>query len=783
MRQLLVIAIATVASLPACTCGPTQPPDTECVRNTDCSRGRVCTDGLCVDPVTGGGAAAGGTAAAGGVAMGGGAGGGVAAGGSAAGGLGGGVAGGSTAGGPGGGVAGGGVGGGTAGGSAGGVGGGTSDGGSTTDGGTDAGVCACSDLEECVSGLVCVPRYALLQWRSPANNATFDVGASVPLEAALLVAAGRTRNDPATLPFQASGDGGAVTGLLTRVDAGLFATSMTFGPGTWSAFVSLADAGLVDGPLVFSVRSLDFTLSWAPPPLRTGPPGTQVNDPLDDGSYFRRDEQTTVTVRNPSSASGVTVSVLGVALDGGAAELTLPAAASCTTCAGQPGFCACYALDLAAPPLDAFRGRFGFLVAGQVAGQSVTQSSVTHPARIPTLPVTRWKWALTGPLDAGPAAVEYAVLDPLGNLLAGFTQLDGGALDYGISSLSPQGATNWVSRVANATTDLAIVVRDAGEPTVFFGSQGRGFVALGATTGDGGVVCAPPANAILTGGLALVSSPLLGADLPVAVSSVPAMPATTAVVAAFPTGGSMCASQASAMLGTSALAANQGTLFVASNATSQIRSWSPLFGFGANVAYPGVTSVAQLIALPMTNFAGAGSACFTAGTTPSTIPATGAGNGALSTSAYWVPVTGASGLELVEVPFSGTMLSPPMRPPLPLQGTRATVALGPGGAVFAATDTGQLVAVRGGREVWSIPSDARLAGRFSPLLLDCARDVSGAKLAGRPGVAYLVGAPLRVQAIITDSAGLDVTQPWPMHRHDPRGTNNLSTPLTDFACP
>ena len=181
------------------------------------------------------------------------------------------------------------------------VGGGAA-GGSTMDGGaTDAGAgdggatCACADFEECVSNVVCVPRYALLQWQGPAPGATFSPTTMVRLEASLLVANGRSRNDPPTLPFEATSDGGRVSGVLSRVDAGLYAQTQTFSLGEWQATVSYPDAGLADGPRAFTIRQQDFTLTWLPPPVRVSGNGLISSDPADDGgSFFRRDETATV---------------------------------------------------------------------------------------------------------------------------------------------------------------------------------------------------------------------------------------------------------------------------------------------------------------------------------------------------------------------------------------------------------------------------------------------------------------------------------------------------------
>ncbi len=771
MRTPFLVAVGLAAGF---ACGPQLPPDTECVRNTDCSRGRLCLDGLCVDAVAGGvagGGSAGGAMVAGGSVAGGVSGGSVSGGGTAGGLQGGGSAGGGSAGGSSGGASAGGMSGGQAGGvSAGGPGGGSA--GGVGDGGS----CLCSDAEECVGGLVCVARYALLQWRAPSPNATFDVTASVRLEAALVVAAGRTRNDPAQLPFVATSDAGAISGTLALIDAGLYAQTASFPEGQWSATVSFPDAGLVDGPLPFTVRSASFEVSWAPPPLRLSSGGLSAADPLDDGTFFRRNELTTVVVSNAAGATNVTVSVQGILADGGSPLTSLATSAPCPACVGRPGFCECYSLDLARPDFDAFRGRFGFTVTGTVGITTVTQTSQTHPARLPTLPVTRWKWALRRGDDAGTFFATGPVLDPAGNVIASFTRLDGGVRDDGVASVSPAGAIRWVSRAGNATTDLVLLVGDAGAQ-VFYGSQTRGYVGLQTSTGDGGVSCTAPTNAVLSGSSATVLG--FGAEIPATMATVP--PSTNLLV--FPLGsGGTCAAQSLPAAGP--LVGNAGTLFVMNNLVRQISSHGVFGGGSGTIPYPaGVTSISQLVPAGVVfgAFVGSGGGIFT--TTPTNVfSASAAGAGALSTTDYWVPVASAlpSGAQLMRFPL--TSWSPVTI--TPLAGQLATVSLGRSGYAYVATDLGQLLALRGDAVQWTVPTDARLGGPVTTtLLLDCERDQSGAKLGGRPGVAYLVAGSLQLQAIITDSAGLDVTQPWPMHRHDPRGTNNSATSLADFACP
>lgn len=793
--HLRLAALAVVVTCASCT---PPPPETECVRNSDCARNRVCLDGLCVDGVTGGGTATtgGGSAIGGGQAT---AGGIAAAGGAAGGSIGGGSAGGTV----------------TAGGSAGGLAGGGSAGGQDAgqlDAGVDGGApdagCQCTDLEECVSGLVCVPRYALLQWRAPTNGAVFSNGTSVPLEAALILASGRTRNDPGSLPFEASGDGGRLTGVLQRVDAGLFATSMSFPVGTWAATVSLPDSGLADGPLTFSVITSDFALSWAPPPLRLDSPGLQSHDPSQDaGTFFRRDETTTLVVTNAAGATNVTVTVFGLASDGGSPGLTLTAAPSCAPCTGA-GFCACYPLDLSRPVLEAFRGRFSFSVSGTVNGASVTNTSQTHPTRVPTLPVTRWKWAWvnsTASFDGGAAATTNPALDRRGSLYFGFSEFSSGFPSTGLKVLSHQGVVQLTTQtLVVPTTDVVIASPDSGIETAMVGAQGAGFVLLAS---DGGVatLCDPSAGQsyLLTGPIGLVQVPMtiptpIPSELPFGIATQPQGMLRRLVV------GSPFAPCSFAQL-TPASNSSKSPFF----ATGQSITFASSESGTVRLANTNAVSVTLAGAVPMPSPLGALTDLFPtlnfsstqvamgtsaagvwwAGMSPAVaMSGSAAGSGAVangsSSNIIWYPTVDPGGLKLQSVEAGDVMgLTAGISIPIAATGT-ATVALGQGGVVLAASDNGVLTVVQNGRIVWATPADARLGGRFSSrLMLDCSRDGANAPIPGKPGVAYLLGAPQQVQAIITDSRGLDVTAPWPMNGHDPRGTYSSTTPLAPFACP
>lgn len=679
------------------------------------------------------------------------------------------------------------------------------DGGVGMDGGTsDAGpgdggaTCPCADFEECLANVVCVPRYALLQWQGPAAGSTFSPTTMVRLEASLLLANGRSRNDPPTLPFEATSDGGRVSGVLSRVDAGLYARTQTFSLGEWQATVSYPDAGLADGPRAFAIRQQDFTLTWLPPPLRVSGNGLISSDPADDGgSFFRRDETATVVVSNPAPATAVSVFVNGVVADGGTDTVLLTASPSCAACSGA-GFCACYAVDLSRPSLEAFRGRFSFSVTGTIGGAVVTQTSQSHPTNVPTLPVTRWRWGWlnsTPVTDGGFAASVGPALDQRGTLYLGYAEANGGPPAFGVKALTAQGSVSWTQSTMNPTTSLAVGALDGGA-RLFAGAQGVGIVTLSTSTGAVSPLCdvGNTNGYIPMGSIALATLPfVLLPDMPVVVAASTTQP-TRRVAFALPTAGSSCINHAfpAAAQGGTPFFANGSSVFFANQvagAITQLTGNFPNPAVGPSVPFPaGVTAVSDVLP-SMAPFVGTtSSGTFITSMPSDTLPSGGAvGGGVLSAttsgSTLWYPTLTASGLALRAVDVTPMGLSSGVQIAVP-GSTSASVALGAGGAVLVSTDPGALTVVREGRALWSTPPDARLGGRYGTrLLLDCSRDAMGVPLPGRPGVAYLVGAPLQVQAVITDSAGIDTTQPWPMQGHDPRGTNNATTPLEPFQCP
>ena len=69
---------------------------------------------------------------------------------------------------------------------------------------------------------------------------------------------------------------------------------------------------------------------------------------------------------------------------------------------------------------------------------------------------------------------------------------------------------------------------------------------------------------------------------------------------------------------------------------------------------------------------------------------------------------------------------------------------------------------------------------MTPPVLDCTRDASGTPVAGRPGVVY-VAIRNRLVALVSDSAGLEASAPWPALQRDERNTGNNATYI--LRCP
>ena len=111
-------------------------------------------------------------------------------------------------------------------------------------------------------------------------------------------------------------------------------------------------------------------------------------------------------------------------------------------------------------------------------------------------------------------------------------------------------------------------------------------------------------------------------------------------------------------------------------------------------------------------------------------------------------------------------------------------AFGEGGRLYVATSTGRFEARSATATDLALDWSESGFGTTveASINLDCSRGSDGAKLAGRPGIAYVASGSGKVFSLVVDSRGIDTTAPWPKYQHDPRNTGNPNTSLTEFGC-
>lgn len=554
-----------------------------------------------------------------------------------------------------------------------------------------------------------------------------------------------------------------------------------------SADAGSADGGGIDGG--FTDGGAPTFVVTVESPSRDG--GIDV-DPVTP-SAWRRDELATIDVRSSDPGvdpTSVTVTVFGT--DGVAAPST-PVTAN-TGCGSA--YCGKVQVDLAAPTLHAFRASLAVTVTGRGA------SGLTGTASA-TISITRWKWAqavpngdvITGDPAIGSQGTIYLGTVPLGGLPPGTTY-----------AVEPSGSLLWAFDGGSVWGTAAVGGLDAGTEIVYVTTSDNAGCHLFALRGtDGNVVLScTSASANCVYSTAATTVAMSGATREAGIGL---LDGPTALIVADPDGGCFPATfslplQGAASSGRLSIDPQNNLYFgdtvnVQSVSLQPGGAWALRDGGGAWPVAPPlfhgqfVNIINDLIAITGSTLVGGGAnALFS-------IPTSGGGTQWLYPSSSTVttssPVIGA-GNRIYVTNSNGVLTSIQLDAALPLATTDAgtvlgSPTLGADGTVYA-TDfsSGRLNAWDAQlNPLWSMPSVARMKLGGSPTL-DCARDSSGTKLAGRPGLLYVTSLgsspiPGMLFAVVVDSRGIDTTAPWPVYQHDPRATGNAATSLAEFACP
>lgn len=792
MRAAGLLMTLTLLAVTSCSDGILR----KCTTDADCIGAAFChRHGFCVLIVDGG--LAGGTTAGG------------SSGGGLAGGAGGASAGGSVAAGGGNGTAGG-----ASGGASGGAGGGPA-GGSVM-------ACSpvCSSATECV-GAACVPRYAAVEWASPgAGQTLYD--ATATLIAELRLAAGRTPNDPPALPFVLTRpDAGMSQALLVRTDAGVYSAQVsTPVPGLYLATVSFPDAGLGPVPVAFTtdLSPPTFTVLAEAAPARRVVGDLNELDPSAPAGAWRRDEtvRLRLTSTNPAvDPSSVQVFIRGIVADGGLALVPLPEAPGqcppAAPCMAQP-YCRCLTVDLAAPPMETTSGSFKFEVRGRTpASVPSLQSSDSDPTNLPALFVTRHKWRRALRFaDGGTQGTVYgSALDSRGNVIAVVGNAES-LQQISLHRVQPNGDLI----ASRSTPEFQLIAFPMAEPLIdqedthWVWDPGATLTGLRIDGGTERIACDAGPGQVLVGysPLALATTQSVPPEQNIYGVVRGPMSNFQWIMAAQPRLGTCTLRQFALSEPPKAVAAS-GAVFWAgtyypSDALEQYEFVSPLTGILKNAPIIPLVPDVQLATIPgglmlatsMLNFqvvkASQSAVTWGAGT-PTWLP-TGiviASDGTTLVTAR----TGTNSYQLGAVTPMGsvTQLSTTLQfasPPV----------IGGSGVVYRVAGSiaqpALMVHHTTGAPAWQGPIGG-IDPVFAPPLLDCSRSTGGTKLAGRPGVLYVMSGPLQqpvtpvphapvsLTSLIVDSAGVDTSALWPVFMHDPRRTNNSSTSLAQFSCP
>jgi hypothetical protein len=634
-------------------------------------------------------------------------------------------------------------------------------------------------------GTVCLPRYAAVVLTSPDAGTVFGPGA-VPLVAELRLNSGRTRNDPASLAYAASlSDGGAASGgTLGKTADGVYGGPWApAAEGGYQLSASYAAAGLTSAKVEVAVDLTGpaFLVEVPAAPARADGGALAGFDPEPGFELaWRRDEKVTVDVTSLNDdvdPSTVTLKALGY--DAGAPGPALAVAQKTLGCL-KP-YCGTVEVDLSKPELKAFRGIFGLVASGRdrVANAGGGDAGVK---------VTRWKWAF----DVAPAAAPIKTspaIGTLGTVYFGTVALGSTGTLY---ALNPDGTVKWAYDAGAIEASPAVGVSDAGAETVFVASTNPTGAAIAALTAGGVLTtaCSQAGGSTSNASLAISDTTFALETVVTGVGLInSAGGRITAVRPNASATGDRCRDTPSAGLTTfPATISMDGANAYFGDDNGNVQGFSFIStGWSAKTGWPVTASLfTRGLAIVGTDVVGGGGPGqggvfripasgtsvawkYPAGvSSPAWSPAVGSGNGI-----YFGNQTPALTKVLMNATTAVTAT--------PAATVKGAPAIGQDGVIYTADSSGELAAWTG-----TLGGSWALSGlgtvESSPAL-DCARDVAGAKLPGRPGVIYLGSNSGKLFSFIVDSRGIDTTAPWPKYQHDPRNTGNSSTPMAEFACP
>lgn len=658
------------------------------------------------------------------------------------------------------------------------------DGGSGGAGGNDGGCSpACPDWQQC-SASMCLVRYARLEAQAPLRTAT----PLVPLTATLELFPNRTANDPPALEYRFVGaDAGTP---LPRLDAGLYGTSLPLPEGLHQLRVDYPAAGITDAVTIVVDRTAPTAeVRIAAPPTRENDGGFNATD--SQGPSYRRDERVTVIIDSPDPDPARFQLEVNQP-DGGIAQRFSNVSSECPS-AFPTGVCRQQTVDLWRHAMPAYRSSVSFVarVEDDVANAAAFDGG--------SIAVTRHRWYLRLP-----GTVTSFALTRRGDLvLHQQTQ---------VSSWTSGGQPRWaVPLTETSSFESGLMV---GASSVYFSEQVLSsnqyrFSALGIDVPDASTVFTPAETSGLSAGPSVLVT-RGGNELPFFAGRGEAGGLRQDILYGWnPSDGGVASARWTAPLGSGT---NQRLIFTDDRLVRVLvrnndvtGSWRNEYSLATPDGFPptahqtfeesAVSSMLPLrendLVLAITD-GGASALVSSTGRFPTaSLPLRRAGVIAGAGMVYAndeAPLPG--GQTLCRLPLDG---GAPVCANLKSFGGSLTTFLGGDRTLYVSTLDD--VATLTGFRVRAIDAAALTPQWETPLIvngsfarpraLDCTREDGGVRPGG-PGVLYTttsVSTSTFVEAIVVDSPGIDSAAPWPMETHDPRNTSNLTTPLSEFACP